>query len=56
VKLLARLREWVKPRPKSAEDIAAAHEAARIRAEMDTLRSAQRGGAENYASQRRDER
>jgi hypothetical protein len=50
---LAKVIEWLKPHPKSAEDIAAEQQAARIRAEMETLRSAQRGAAENYASQRR---
>jgi len=51
---LSRLRAWLKPRPKSAEELAAEQEAAQLRSEMTTLRTAQRqDSAENYASQRR---
>jgi hypothetical protein len=51
---LARLINWLKPRPKSPEDIAAEQEAARIRYEMKTTRAASVSGAgENYESQGR---
>jgi hypothetical protein len=51
---LARFRNWLKPKPKSPEEIAAEQEAARIRYEMKTTRAASVSGAgENYESQGR---
>ena len=52
---LARLIGWLKPKPKTPEDIAAEQEAARIRYEMKTNRGAAAGSGagENYQSQRR---
>ena len=44
---------WLKPLPKTPEDIEAAQEAARIRDEMETIRVSQRSAAgENYQSGR----
>ena len=50
---LARLLGWLRPRPKTPEEVAAAREAAAIRAEMETIRVSQRSAAgENYQSGR----
>jgi hypothetical protein len=50
---LARLVGWFKPGPKTPEEIEAAAEAARLRAEMQTARLSQRSGAgQNYQSGR----
>jgi hypothetical protein len=50
---LARLVAWFKPGPKTPEEIEAAAEAARLRADMQTARLSQRSGAgQNYQSGR----
>jgi hypothetical protein len=50
---LARLIGWLRPRPKTAEELAAAREAEAIRGEMETIRVSQLSGAgENYQSGR----
>ena len=51
---LARLIAWLRPAPKSAEDVAAEQEAARIRDEMKTIRTSTRAPrGEYYEAQRR---
>ena len=48
-----RLIAWFRSAPKTAEEIEAAHDAARIRAEMDTTRLGQRSMAgSNYETRR----
>jgi hypothetical protein len=52
--ILARIIRWLKPAPKSAEDIAAEREGARIRDELKTTRASTRAPAgEYYEAQRR---
>jgi len=54
VNRLARLIAWLRPPPKSAEDVAAEQEAARIRAEMNTICTSTRAPrGEYYEAQRR---
>lgn len=51
--VLGKLRELLKPSPKSPEELAAAAEGARIRDEMETARLSQRSQAgQNYQSGR----
>ena len=51
---LARLIGWLRPAPKSAEDVAAEQEAARIRDEMKTICTSTRAPrGEYYEAQRR---
>jgi hypothetical protein len=54
VNRLARLMALLRPAPKSAEDVAALREAARVRDELKTTRSSTRAPAgEYYEAQRR---
>ena len=54
---LKRVMDWLKPPPKTAEDIEAALEAAHIRDEMKTDRLSQRSAAGSiYESDRRSSR
>jgi hypothetical protein len=46
--LVSKVIGWLKAKPKSAEDVAAAQEAARIRAEMKTNRAGAGSVGENY--------
>jgi hypothetical protein len=55
---LARLMAWIRPKPKSPEEIAAQQEAERLRADLTTTRSAApkhpgSGAGQNYESQGR---
>jgi hypothetical protein len=50
---LARLFAWLRPTPKTPEEVEAAHEAERIRSELETIRVSQRSMAgQNYQSGR----
>jgi hypothetical protein len=50
---LARLKDWLRPRPKSSEDIAGEQEAARLRDEMQRTRLATKYGGDTYETQGR---
>ena len=50
---LARLMVWLRPKPKSSEDIAAEQEAARLRDEMLRTRLATKYGGDTYETQGR---
>jgi hypothetical protein len=50
---LARLKDWLRPKPESAEDIAAEQEAARLRDEMQRTRLATKYGGDTYETQGR---
>jgi hypothetical protein len=50
---LTRLVAWIRPKPKTPEEVEAAQEAERIRYEMETIRLSQRSmTGENYQSGR----
>jgi hypothetical protein len=56
VNRLTRLIAWLRPAPKSAEDVAAEQDAARIRDERNTIRTSTRAPrGEYYEAQRRRE-
>ena len=50
---LARLMDWLRPKPKSSEDIAAEKDAARLRDEMLRTRLATKYGGDTYETQGR---
>jgi len=54
---LARLRDWLRPGPRSTQDLAAEQEAARLREEMLTTRASSKApGGEAYEAKDRPRR